>query len=49
MILNEDFLSEGIDNFWIWLDKGSYAVFDVIQRLPTIAIWNLVFLNTNYE
>ena len=48
MVINEDFLIEGIDNIWIWVDKGSYAVFDAIQRLPTCQISHHMY-NINDE
>jgi hypothetical protein len=50
IVVNEDFLAEGIDNSWTWIDKGSHASFDSIQRLPTTALWHImVSLGFNYE
>jgi hypothetical protein len=31
-----------VDKLWLWVEKGSYANFEVISRFPIIALWYIL-------
>ena len=32
------------DKLWLWVEKGSYANFEVVSRFPIIALWYILNL-----